>query len=286
MANVSRIAVARPEPLSLVRFALLDDPDLVHAVTTRAGGVSPAPWDRLNMSWARPDPPENVLENRRRVCAALEIPVERLAQAGQVHAVEVRTVGEDDAGRGATDRPSVLPPADALITDTPDLYLLACFADCVPLLFFDPVRRAVGVAHAGWRGTVADMAGATVRALGEHYGSRPADLRIAIGPSIGPCCYEVGYEVVDTARRLPEPSALLHRGVSGRFHFDLWQANHQLLQVAGVRPEHIEVSELCTMHHADRFFSHRAMGGQTGRFAAIIGLRPPATARPYTLVGG
>lgn len=282
MVNVPWIDAARPEPLALVRFALLDDPDLVHAVTTRAGGVSPAPWDRLNMSWARPDPAENVVENRRRVCAALEIPIERLVQAGQVHAVEVRAVGEAHAGRGAADRPSVLPPADALITGTPDLYLLACFADCVPLLFFDPVRRAAGVAHAGWRGTVADIAGATVRALGASYASRPSDLRVAIGPSIGPCCYEIGDEVADAARRLPEPSELLHPGISGRLHFDLWQANRRLLLAAGVRPEHIDVRGLCTRHHADRFFSHRATGGETGRFAAIIGLRPPANARPYT----
>ena len=283
MANMTRLLSPRPEPLSLLRFGLLDDADLVHAITTRAGGVSPTPWDRLNMSWARPDPPENVVENRRKVCVALEIPIQRLVQAGQVHGVEVRTVGAADAGRGAADRPSVLPPADALITDVPDLYLFACFADCVPLLFFDPVRRAVGVAHAGWRGTVADMAGATVRALAEAYGSRPDDLLVVIGPSIGPCCYEVGDEVVHAARRLPDPSELLHPGVAGRLHFDLWQANRQLLLAADVRPEHIEVSELCTMHHAGRFFSHRATGGQTGRFAAIIGLRPPSIVPDQTV---
>ncbi len=178
-----------------------------------------------------------------------------------------------DAGRGASDRSTLLPPADALITDAPEVYLLACFADCVPLLFFDPVQRAVGVAHAGWQGTVKQIGAATVRAMTAAFGSRPADLRVVIGPSVGPCCYNVWPHVAEQVRAaLPsQPEAVIER--DGQTFFDLWQSNLATLIASGVRPEQIDVSRICTVHHADRFFSHRATNGATGRFAAIIGVR-------------
>lgn len=254
----------------LIQFPALAHPALVHAVTTRAGGVSQPPLDTLNLSWARPDDPAAVLHNRLQVCAALGIALDDVVQAGQVHKTLVRAVGSAERGAGARARATVLPPADGLITNTPGLVLLACFADCVPLLAFDPVRRAVGVAHAGWRGTVADMGGALVRALGEHYASDPADLRVVIGPSAGPCCYAVGDEVV-TAAAPAFGSALLHR--DDQVFFDLWAANRAALERAGVPGAQIETAGVCTITHADRFFSHRATGGATGRFGAIIGLR-------------
>ena len=260
-------------------FRSLHDERIVHTITTREGGVSPAPWDALNLSWTRPDDPECVLENRRRVCSTLGIALERVVQAGQIHAIDVRVVGEAEAGSGALERRTVLPPADALVTADPDVYLLACFADCVPLLFFDPVRMVVGVAHAGWRGTVAGMGAATVRAMTEHYGSRPADIRAVIGPSAGPCCYEVSADVIAAVRTSGlDADELLSPTTPDHAYFDLWGANCQGLVRAGVAPEHIETSALCTIDHADRFFSHRASGGNTGRFAAIIGIRPAPAA--------
>ncbi len=264
----------------MLRWKILDDDGVVHAVTTRAGGVSPAPWDTLNLSWARPDPAENVRENRRRVCTALEITPERMVQAGQVHGVGVRIVDVADAGCGASERSTLLAPADALITDAREVYLLACFADCVPLLFYDPRRPAVGIAHAGWRGTVAGMGEATVRAMAEAYGSRPGDLRVVIGPAAGPCCYEVGDEVIAAVeQRFSGAKQRLSGRTNGRAHLDLWEANRITLLAAGVAPEHIETSGICTIHHADRFFSHRASGGETGRFGAIIGVRGGGEAR-------
>lgn len=262
------------QELDLLQSVSLRAPGLIHAVTTRSGGVSGPPHDSLNLSWSRPDPPQDVLENRRRLCAALQIPIDRLVQAGQVHGTGVYAVQNEDAGRGAMERTSVLAPADGLITNQPDLYLFACFADCVPLLFWDPIQRAVGLAHAGWRGTVNGMALAMVRALHASYGSRPADLRIYIGPSAGPCCYEVGPDVVRAAQeRFGTTTSLLTRRRGEHAFFDLWGANRQILVEAGVAPDHIEVSVLCTIDHAERFFSHRASGGQTGRFAAVIGLQ-------------
>jgi YfiH family protein len=257
----------------LLRFTSLDSPDLVHAVTTRQGGVSKPPHDTLNMSFSRPDDPVAVQENRRRVFGALEISPERVVQAGQIHGNDVLVVDERHAGRGALDRPSVLPPHDALITNTSDLYLLACFADCVPLLFFDPVQRAVGVAHAGWQGTVKYIGAATVAAMTEAFGTEPADLRVVIGPSAGPCCYNVWPHVADVVRGAfsDDPDVLSQR--NGETFCDLWTANVVTLMRSGVPREQIEVSGLCTICHADRFFSHRAEKGQTGRIAAIIGIR-------------
>jgi hypothetical protein len=257
----------------LLRFASFEHANLVHAVTTRQGGVSETPHATLNLSFSRPDDPAAVRENRRRVYAALEIPAERVVQAGQIHGADVLVVTADHAGRGALERDSVLPPVDALITDTPDLYLLACFADCVPLLFFDPVQRAVGVAHAGWQGTVKQIGGATVRAMSAAFGSQPEDLRVVIGPSVGPCCYNVWPHVAEQIRAaLPaQPDVLIER--DGQTFFDLWQANQTTLVANGVRPEQIEISRICTVDHAEQFFSHRATNGATGRFAAIIGMR-------------
>jgi YfiH family protein len=156
----------------------------------------------------------------------------------------------------------------------------------VPLLFYDPRRPAVGVAHAGWRGTVAGMAEATVRAFVENFGTQPSDLRVVIGPSIGPCCYEIGPEVIAAVQeRLPTAPALLSRRDGKAAYFDLWKANRDLLVQAGVLDDHIEVSGLCTAHHADTFFSHRATGGATGRFAAVIGLRPRGSGGGHTADG-
>lgn len=257
----------------LLRFDSLDLPGVVHAVTTRLGGVSQPPHDTLNMSWARPDDPLAVRENRRRVYAALEIDPARVVQAGQIHSNSVLVVEEMHAGRGALERASVLPPHDALITRQPDLYLLACFADCTPLFFVDPVQRAVGVAHAGWQGTVKQIGAATVEAMRAAFRTNPADLRVGIGPSAGPCCYNVWPHVADHIRTVfsDQPDVLQTRG--DHTFFDLWAANRATLIASGVLPEHIEISRICTIDHADRFFSHRASGGNTGRFAALIGLR-------------
>ncbi len=257
----------------LERFSSFDLPGLVQAVTTRHGGVSQPPHATLNMSFSRPDAPHAVRENRQRVYGTLEIDSSRVVQAGQIHGNDVLVVDDRHAGRGALDRPSVLAPADALITNTPDLYLLACFADCVPLLFVDPVRRSVGVAHAGWQGTVKQIGAATVQAMGEAFASDPADLRVVVGPSAGPCCYNVWPQVADTIHAAfpGDPGVLLPHGDDTMC--DLWAANVATLVRSGVPRDQIQVSGICTIHNHDRFFSHRAGNGQTGRFAAIVGMR-------------
>jgi YfiH family protein len=225
------------------------------------------------MSFARPDSAAAVQENRRRVYAALEIDPARVVQASQVHGNEVLVVTDEDAGRGALDRSSVLPAVDSLITNRPNVFLLASYADCTPLLFFDPVQRAVGVAHAGWQGTTRKIGAATVAKMAASFGSKASDIHVAIGPSAGPCCYNVWPHVADEIRAaFPDHPEVL-RLVGDQAYFDMWRANQVMLLDAGVQPEHIERSDICTIDHADRFFSHRASGGNTGRFVAIIGLR-------------
>lgn len=257
----------------LLRFRSFDHPGLVHAVTTRHGGVSAPPHASLNLSFSRPDELSAVRENRRRVYRELGIPSGRVVQVGQVHGADVLVAGDEHAGHGALDRSLVLPPADAIVTRAPDLFLLACFADCTPLLFWDPVRRAVGIAHAGWQGTVKRIAVATVQAMAEAFGTRPSELQVVVGPSAGPCCYNVGAQVADAALAAypGRDDVIVERG--GRRFFDLWAANVHALADAGVPRGNVEVAALCTIDQHERFFSHRAAHGQTGRFAALIGVR-------------
>ena len=246
------------------RFAI-SGPGLVHGCFTRLGGVSRPPWQSLNTGHGVGDDPDHVRENHVRICRALGIRRADLVSPHQVHSAVVRVVDGRDRGR-------VCEQTDALVTDTPGVYLMLRFADCVPVLFHDPVRRVVGLAHAGWRGTVACIARATVGWMVEAFGCRPADIRAGIGPSIGPCCYEVGDEVVGAAREaFPDAPYLLERQANGRWHFDLWAANRYQLATEGVKE--MQVSGLCTSCRTDEWFSHRAEQGRTGRLGAVIGLR-------------
>jgi len=252
--------------LAYYTFPSLDPfPELVHAVTTRHGGVSTGPYATLNLAKGLGDDPAAVEENVHRVCAAIGASREQLIRPRQRHTANVRRVGLAERGQ-------ILDGYDVLITDRPGALLLLLYADCAPVLIYDPRHRALALAHSGWRGTVLGAARAAVDALGREFGSRPGELVAAIGPSIGPCCYEVGAEVVDAVRAtFTRPDSLLPVHPGGRSHFDLWAANYCWLAAAGVRQ--VEVAGLCTACHTDEFYSHRAEGGRTGHFGALMGLR-------------
>ncbi|MDA8216176.1 MAG: peptidoglycan editing factor PgeF [Dehalococcoidales bacterium] len=247
---------------------------LVHAVSGRQGGVSERHFRSLNLSTAVPDRQEAVFENRRRLAVALGIDPERLLKPGQVHGTECLVVGraEITAGLpGLADSPLV---ADGLLTAEPDLYLFMTFADCVPVLLCDPVRRVVGLVHAGWKGTVAGAARHALQTAAEVFGCRPQDVLVGVGPSIGPDQYEVGEDVAKAARRaFPRAKGLVDYRENGKAHLDLWRANAYQLEQLGVPGANIEISGLCTASHTDLFFSHRAEKGNTGRLGAVIGLR-------------
>jgi len=251
--------------LRYYQFESLTHPDLTHAVFARHGGVSDGHFSSLNLSISTGDTRENVRENRRRAFRALSRDPESIADLWQIHSASVVVV---DGPRGEHYDSE---KADALITNNPAATLFLRFADCVPILLFDPQRHAVGIIHAGWKGTLLKASAAAVKAMAETYGSRPADLRAGIGPSIGPCHYAVGPEVVAQTRAAFPGADELLVPVNGGHHLDLWAANALALREMGV--EQIELSHLCTVCHTDEFFSHRGEQGKTGRFGALIALR-------------
>jgi len=245
--------------------------ELVHGVFTRLGGLSAEPFQSLNVGLTVGDSVEHVQGNRQRVASALGFSDDDACTTWQVHGSDVIVQRK----RGPQSWPP--PRADAIITAERDLPLTMRFADCVPIVLFDPVKQVVGIAHAGWRGMLAGVGPATVRTMSAAFGSQPGDLIAGIGPSIGPCCYEVGPEVVEQVEAVfggldglvTRPSTNGHNP-----HLDLWAANARLLAEVGVG--HIEVSGLCTASMTHEFFSHRAEKGQTGRFAAAVMLRGKA----------
>lgn len=255
-------------PLRYFQFHSLDAGVVAHAIFTRHGGVSPEPYASLNMSVSTGDARDNVRRNVGLAFAALERDPASKADLWQVHSARVVVADEPNGPRDHVGQ------ADALITDRADVTLLLRFADCLPIVLYDPRRPAVGLVHAGWRGSLKKVAAAAVAAMSEQYGSRPADLVAGIGPGVGPCHYAIGPEVVEETRAAfngTADSLLIPQTGNGGYHLDLWAANRVALQQAGV--EQIEVAGLCTVCHSEDFFSHRATGGLTGRFGGLIGLR-------------
>lgn len=245
---------------------------VAHGCSTRVGGVSAAPWDTLNAGFTVPDDPVAVWENRHRfaACLGLENVTSLLSMT---HGKEVARIDQpvplpEDRSRA----PRPVHNADACITDRPGLPLTLTVADCVPVFFHDPKAGCIGLAHAGWRGTVAGIVSETVEAMGRAYGSRPENVLVGIGPSIGPQAFEVGHEVVEEfCAAFPEQSDLISvQAKGGKAFIDLWRANTVMALRAGVPEGNVVVSGWCTVGHPELFFSHRRDRGQTGRLLAGI----------------
>lgn len=239
--------------------------DVINAVFTRQGGVSPEPWHSLNLSISVGDEPERVAANRVRAFEALGRDPASIHDVWLVHGTDI--IYADNP------RPLSEPlhKADILFTDNPNVSLFMRFADCVPLLFHDPKKGVVGIAHAGWMGTVKGVAEASIKGMQARYGSDPADVIAGIGPSISVDQYEVGEEVAAQFReKYGADSDRILQMRNGKIHLDLWTANVIQLQNMGV--EQIQVSGLCTASHLDDWFSHRAEKGKTGRFGALLAL--------------
>lgn len=259
------MAVRRVEQQGLAWYEFESLP-VVHGIFTRHGGVSAAPWASLNLGGNVGDDPAAVLENHRRMYAALGLNRDRACSVWQVHSADIVYAPGPAAGR------RWLAAADGLITDQPDTPLSMRFADCTPILAADVRRGAIGIAHAGWRGTVQGIGGALVRAMTTAFGSRPADVHAVIGPAIGSARYQVGEEVVAAVNaHFGAGHGLIRRDeADGSAWLDLWAANKLDLERAGVAG--IETAGLCTSEHTDDFFSHRGEAGRTGRFGAVISL--------------
>lgn len=248
-----------------LRFYQFDSLQVRHAVFTRHGGVSPEPWSSLNLGGTVGDDIERVRKNRYISFEAMGCKVESIFDVWQVHSADAVCA---DAPR-KTDEP--YQKADIILTDNPEVTLFMRFADCVPILVHDPTKGVIGVSHAGWLGTVRDVAGVTVRTMSERYGSDPSDIISCIGPSIGPDHYEVGEDVIAQVKQTfgADSDLVLHPHKT-RFHLDLWKSNEYLLKRAGV--SQIETAGICTACHTEDWFSHRAEKGKTGRFGTLIAL--------------
>ncbi len=232
-----------------------------HALVTRLGGVSRGPYASLNLGYTVGDAPEAVEENHRRLFAALGVRAGQVVSPHQVHGARVARVGAADGG-------TVVQGCDALITDEAGVVLMMRFADCAPVLFYDAAHHAVGLAHAGWRGTAAQVVAATVRAMEAAFGSDPAELWAGIGPAIGGEHYAVGPEVVEAVEATLPPGggAAFRRGE--QWYLDLAMALRLQLTALGVG--RIEPSGFDTAARTDEWYSHRAEKGRTGRFGVLV----------------
>lgn len=257
-------------------------PWLSAGFTGRNGGVSKAPYHSLNLAYHVGDDPADVLENRRRLTQLLGYDTRSWTCAEQVHGTCVAVVREGDAGRGYVDRESAFQDTDGLVTDVPGVLLTSFYADCVPLYFVDPVNRAIGLAHAGWKGTVSRIAEVVIHTMEQTYGSRREDIRAAIGPSIGECCYEVDEKVMARVREALEPATGEKSDITSfskktedheKTMLNLKELNRIIMIKAGILPTHIECSSWCTSCNPNLFFSYREQGGTTGRMASWIGMK-------------
>lgn len=247
---------------------------VIHGFSGKQGGVSQGSYESLNVSILTQDKLENVLENRSRFARVLGITLAEMVGAHQVHEDRIYRVTALDRGRGSEEPSSVIPATDALMTNEPGLALTAFFADCVPVFFLDPIHKAIAVAHAGWKGTVAKIAAKTVKAMQEAYKTNPDQLLVAVGPSIGPCHYEVDAPVIakfQSAFPEQEQQILSPADKASHAQLNLWQANAIQLQDIGIPAKNITIAELCTFCYQDEFFSHR--GGMAGRQAAVLMLK-------------
>ncbi len=241
---------------------------VTQAIFTRRGGVSPAPWDSLNLGGSVGDEPARVAENRTRLFNAMERSADSLHDVWLVHGTAIVYA---EAPRPLSE-PS--PRADIIFTNNPVVTLFMRFGDCTPILFHDPIKNVIGIAHAGWMGTLRGVVGAAVEGMQSHYGCDPKNIIAGIGPAIGADHYEVGADVVaQFAEKFPHDMNQIVQTRNGSTYLDLWASNALQLKNAGV--EQVQISGICTACSIDDWFSHRAEKGKTGRFGALMALKTP-----------
>lgn len=242
-----------------------------HCFSTRYGGVSEGSLASLNLGTNRGDAPENVAENYARICTAIGVEPGSLVFARQTHSDLVQAVTRENCGEGLVT--AEYPVRDGLITNTPGVSLVVFTADCAPVLLFDPVRRAIGAVHSGWRGTAQDITGKAVAAMQEQFGCDPQDLLCAVGPAIGPCCFETHADVPDAMREsLGEAAEAAIHPYGEKFLVDNRALIRLQLLRAGLKEENIDISTDCTACQPERFWSYRKVGDARGALAALISL--------------
>ena len=249
--------------------------DIVHGFSTRLGGVSEGIYASMNLSFTRGDKDAAVYENYRRFAAALGCSERDIVTSDQTHTANVRIITEEDRGNGIT-KPRPYTDVDGMITNVRGLVLATFYADCVPLYFVDPVHHAIGLSHSGWRGTVAKIGAVTIRKMQETYGTDPADVYAAIGPSICQECYEVSEDVILEFQKSFAPEhweKLFYKKENGKYQLNLWEANKIIFTEAGITEKHISMPGICTCCNPEFLFSHRASHGKRGNLGAFLGLK-------------
>lgn len=283
------------EELPLLEYKLLQQiPGIRHCFTTRQGGVSQGIFSSMNLSYTRGDEPEDVTENYRRIAQVFGKGLEDIVTSDQTHTTNVRVVTREDWGKGII-RDRDYTDVDGLITQESGLILATFYADCVPLYFVDPIHKAIGLSHSGWRGTVGRIGAKTIEKMQEVFGSSAEDMYCAIGPSICQDCYEVSEDVAEafmeefSDKRTIEKHEKIENNVNrnsgilldhilydkgnGKYQLDLWKANERILLEAGIMPEHLAVTNLCTCCNPQQLFSHRASHGRRGNLGAFLMLK-------------
>ena len=249
--------------------------DIVHGFSTRLGGVSEGIYASMNLSFTRGDKDAAVYENYRRFAVALGFSERDIVTSDQTHTANVRIITEEDRGNGIT-KPRPYTDVDGMITNVRGLVLATFYADCVPLYFVDPVHHAIGLSHSGWRGTVAKIGAVTIRKMQETYGTDPADVYAAIGPSICQECYEVSEDVILEFQKSFAPKhweKLFYKKENGKYQLNLWEANKIIFTESGITEKHISMPGICTCCNPEFLFSHRASHGKRGNLGAFLGLK-------------
>lgn len=257
-------------------FPMFRDTGLVtDGFSTRLGGVSEGCFSSLNLSFDRGDDRAAVEENFRRMGEALGVRCEDMVLSQQTHTTNIRIVTDEDRGKGIT-RERDYTDIDGLITNVPGICLVTTYADCVPLYFLDPVKKVIALSHSGWRGTVGKIGKKTVELMHDNFGSDPADILAAVGPSVCQDCYEVSADVTDRFKEVFDRSAwdeLFYEKPDGKYQLDLWKANEKIFLEAGIREDHIAVTNVCTHCNSGILYSHRAMGDERGNLCAFLALK-------------
>lgn len=270
---VDRCGFQHEEKLGLEYYTIpsFNETGLVkHMFTTRIGGFSKSPYNTLNLGLKTGDTREDVIKNFEKVASLLEATMEDIVLSHQTHDTQIRVVESHDKGKGIV-LPRDYEGIDGLVTDVPKIPLFTFFADCVPIFFLDKSKKVIGLAHGGWKGTVNKIAANMVDSMRENYNSRPEDILVAIGPSIGPCCYEVGENVIEKFNEnFTKVDKLVKPIGSGKWMLNLWEANKVALEEKGVLCRNITLSNLCTSCNTDKFFSYRKEKGNTGRMAGVM----------------
>ena len=275
LSERERMQVRRKGEVVYLTYPALEETGVVrHGFSTRLGGVSQWIYTSMNLSFSRGDERGAVLENYRRIADAIGFDLECIVTSDQTHTANVRVVTEADRGCGLT-RARPYQDVDGMITNVPGLMLATFYADCVPLYLVDPVKKAVGLSHSGWKGTVGKIGLATVQAMEREYGTDPKDLAAAVGPSICQECYEVSEDVIGEFERAFSRDLwdkLFYRKPDGKYQLDLWEANRQVFIEAGVDAAQITLPGICTCCNPQFLFSHRASKGKRGNLGAFLGL--------------